>query len=312
MRYEHRTLRDADRGGEPVAAGGLANVVVEVRDAHGRVRRLTDGDGTARFTDLRPGTWTVELVEAALPDGVRLERDLYTVTVAGADTAALELRVLPVTQSMQMEQTSLGGAPRVGGSGAAGGVLRRAGASQTRKSRALRTGSAPVRNGRRDAEDRPMRVADEGSRSVAAERRHVVRADEWLAVLARRYYNNLHLWPRIWQANRDRLSNPDSIEVGTVLAIPEEASLTPEEAAARDGHLQVSNRPPAGDAPSARSHRVESVEWLAQLSRRYYGALACWPVIWNANREKIADPDLLEPGMHLTIPPRSTCGAAGE
>jgi hypothetical protein len=53
------------------------------------------------------------------------------------------------------------------------------------------------------------------------ERRHVVQEDEWLAVLARRYYNDLNMWPRIWLANRDRLSNPDSVDVGVALLIPE-------------------------------------------------------------------------------------------
>jgi len=313
VRYEHPTLRDAVRGDEPVAAGGLANGVVEARDAHGRVRRLTDGDGTARFTDLRPGTWTVELVEAALPDGIALEREIYTVTVARGDTAALEMRALPATQSMAMKQGVLGRGTRPEEAGAgSGSVLRRTTASREGSSRVGTSRSRSVPNGGSGVGERRVPATDAVPTKAPASRRHIVREDEWLAVLARRYYNNLHLWPRIWQANRDRLSNPDSIDVGTVLSIPEQASLTPEEATARDRHLRRSTHERSGETSSARRHRVESVEWLAQLSRRYYGTLACWPVIWNANREKIADPDRLEPGMHLTIPPRADCAAAGE
>jgi hypothetical protein len=313
VRYEHSTLRDAVRGDEPVAVGGMADVVIEARNAHGRVRRLTDGDGTARFTDLQPGTWTVKLVETALPDGMQVERDVYTVPIGRADTAAIEMRVLPATESVAMNRSVLGRSPRSGEKEAgSGGVLRRTGASGAGQHGGSR--EVEIRDKKNDRRkelgERVVPVTD-GARAEAS-RRHVVREDEWLAVLARRYYNNLHLWPRIWQANRDRLANPDSIDVGTVLAIPDEASLTPEEAAARDRHLRRSAPAQSGEVSSTRRHRVESVEWLAQLSRRYYGTLACWPVIWNANREKIADPDRLEPGMHLTIPPRSVCAAAEE
>jgi phage tail protein X len=52
---------------------------------------------------------------------------------------------------------------------------------------------------------------------------------------------------------------------------------------------------------------VEQVEWLAQLSRKYYGTLYCWTVIWEANRGRIEDPDELRPGMTLEIPPDSAC-----
>jgi hypothetical protein len=54
-------------------------------------------------------------------------------------------------------------------------------------------------------------------------------------------------------------------------------------------------------------HVVTHVEWLAQLSREYYGTLYCWPVIWKANRDGMADPDALTPGMTLDIPPASAC-----
>lgn len=42
-----------------------------------------------------------------------------------------------------------------------------------------------------------------------------------LAKLARKYYNNTHCWVHIFAANRDRLSNPNDVPVGTELIIPQ-------------------------------------------------------------------------------------------
>jgi nucleoid-associated protein YgaU len=53
---------------------------------------------------------------------------------------------------------------------------------------------------------------------------------------------------------------------------------------------------------------VEQVEWLALLSRKYYDTLYCWTLIRDANASTLADPDRLQPGMELTIPPASECG----
>jgi nucleoid-associated protein YgaU len=61
------------------------------------------------------------------------------------------------------------------------------------------------------------------------------------------------------------------------------------------------------DAPTSQTHRVESAEWLARLSRTYYGTLYCWPVIWEANREILDSPDRVQPGTVLTITPASQC-----
>jgi nucleoid-associated protein YgaU len=52
-------------------------------------------------------------------------------------------------------------------------------------------------------------------------RTHVVAPGETLALLARRYFNDLHQWQRIWKINREVVPDPDFLRVGQVLRIPD-------------------------------------------------------------------------------------------
>jgi len=52
-------------------------------------------------------------------------------------------------------------------------------------------------------------------------RLHEVRSGETLSKLAKRYYGDPNKYPKIFDANRDQLSNPDLIKVGQKLKIPD-------------------------------------------------------------------------------------------
>ena len=41
---------------------------------------------------------------------------------------------------------------------------------------------------------------------------------------------------------------------------------------------------------------------LSKLARKYYNNTYCWVYIYIANKEKIPNPNALEPGISLTIP----------
>jgi hypothetical protein len=54
---------------------------------------------------------------------------------------------------------------------------------------------------------------------------------------------------------------------------------------------------------AARSHVVQTGDWLSKLAQRYYGDMYKWPVIYEANRKVIGnDPNLIRPGQKLVIP----------
>jgi len=49
---------------------------------------------------------------------------------------------------------------------------------------------------------------------------YVVQSGDSLSKIAKRFYGKASLWPRIHEANRDLIENPDLIQVGWTLKIP--------------------------------------------------------------------------------------------
>jgi LysM repeat protein len=61
-----------------------------------------------------------------------------------------------------------------------------------------------------------------------------------------------------------------------------------------------STAPPAGAA--ARTYTVKSGDTLSKIAKEHYGEAGKWRAIFEANRDKIKDPDLIHPGQVLDIP----------
>lgn len=51
---------------------------------------------------------------------------------------------------------------------------------------------------------------------------YIVVAGDSLSKIAKKFYGNAGKWREIFEANRDRISNPDLIQIGQVLKIPVE------------------------------------------------------------------------------------------
>lgn len=58
----------------------------------------------------------------------------------------------------------------------------------------------------------------------------------------------------------------------------------------------------AEPAPAARTYTVVSGDSLSKIAQREYGDAQQWRRIFDANRDKISNPDLIHPGQVLTIP----------
>jgi nucleoid-associated protein YgaU len=57
---------------------------------------------------------------------------------------------------------------------------------------------------------------------------------------------------------------------------------------------------PAGSA--ARTYTVAKGDTLSAIAQREYGAASKWKVIYEANRDKISNPDRIQAGQVLVIP----------
>lgn len=55
--------------------------------------------------------------------------------------------------------------------------------------------------------------------------------------------------------------------------------------------------------PEAQFHTVVSGDTLGKIAKKYYGNAMKYPVIFEANKPMLKDPDLIYPGQVLRIPP---------
>lgn len=58
-------------------------------------------------------------------------------------------------------------------------------------------------------------------------------------------------------------------------------------------------------ADQAQSYTVQSGDSLSKIAKRVYGDANKWHTIYEANRDKIKNPDLIHPGQVLTLPPNA-------
>jgi nucleoid-associated protein YgaU len=58
-------------------------------------------------------------------------------------------------------------------------------------------------------------------------------------------------------------------------------------------------------ADQARSYTVQSGDSLSKIAKHVYGDANKWHAIFDANRDKIRNPDLIQPGQVLTLPPNA-------
>lgn len=57
------------------------------------------------------------------------------------------------------------------------------------------------------------------------------------------------------------------------------------------------------DAFSGTTYTVKSGDSLSKIAKRIYGDAGKWKAIHAANSDKIPNPDMIHPGLELTIPP---------
>lgn len=99
----------------------------------------------------------------------------------------------------------------------------------------------------------------------------------WIIAGYEDIYSDPVKWPRIYRANMDKIEDPEWIYPDTVLVIPR-------------------------DWP--RQHVVSLDESLSLIASYWevYGDPTDWTLLWEANRNAIVDPDVIEPEQVLMIP----------
>ncbi len=55
-------------------------------------------------------------------------------------------------------------------------------------------------------------------------------------------------------------------------------------------------------ASTARDYTIKSGDSLSKIAREFYGNAGDWQKIYQANKDKIKDPDMIHPGQKIIIP----------
>lgn len=58
----------------------------------------------------------------------------------------------------------------------------------------------------------------------------------------------------------------------------------------------------APDVGAGQSYTVKSGDSLSKIAKHFYGDASKWHKIYDANRDKINNPDLIHPGQEFSIP----------
>lgn len=120
--------------------------------------------------------------------------------------------------------------------------------------------------------------------------KYTVKEGDTLFSIAEKYYKDGYKYTEIAKTNN--LQNPDLIDSGQVLEIPKVESTAVSPSPMDDSEW--------GPKIAGTTYEVLEGDWLSKIAGRAYGDIYAYDKIVKANN--IQNPDLIEPGMVLTIP----------
>jgi LysM repeat protein len=130
--------------------------------------------------------------------------------------------------------------------------------------------STPMMHGISDAETYPpiQPIEEIGVEAVTepAVKTYVVQRGDLLSTISKKFYGTTGKWRQIYEANREVISDPDVLKVGTEIVIPDITAADPGEAAVR-----VERREPGTREGAGRTHKVASGDTLYSIAAKYYG-----------------------------------------
>lgn len=135
--------------------------------------------------------------------------------------------------------------------------------------------------------DAPGQNAVTGNTAIAVDGpaviTYTVEVGDSLWKIAEKFFGSGEAWKRIFDANKNLIKDPNRIYVGQQLKI----YIT-------EGKLI--------DSAQGDLYVVQTGDSLWKISRKVYGAGWFWKKVYNANKDKISDPNILYTGQVLSVP----------
>jgi nucleoid-associated protein YgaU len=99
----------------------------------------------------------------------------------------------------------------------------------------------------------------------------------WGIAAVHYHYGDGTQWPKIYERNRDKISDPNMIYAGDTIIVP---------------------------IPMVNSYTVVEGDFLGKIAGYdvVYGDRGMWPQLYEGNRGKISNPNLIYPGQVLDVP----------
>lgn len=110
-----------------------------------------------------------------------------------------------------------------------------------------------------------------------------VRQGDTLMKIAFENYGDLYRWREIYEANRDKIQDPNHVPPGTQLVLNGAGMVTIE----RNGEQYL----------------IQSGDTLGSISHNVYGTPRKWKRLWENNRQLIKDPNKIYAGFYLYYQP---------
>ncbi len=104
---------------------------------------------------------------------------------------------------------------------------------------------------------------------------HRVQKGDTLSLIAKKYYGVIMAYPAIADANKDLVKNVDQIEIDWVIRVP---------------------------PLEAWKYTTKAGDTLGAIAKTMYGDLKLYPKIFEASKDVMTNPDVVKPGMVLTVP----------
>lgn len=119
---------------------------------------------------------------------------------------------------------------------------------------------------------------------------HVVRGGDTLMKIAFEAYGDIYAWKKIYEANRDVITDPNNIPKGVTLKLEGASHPQPEQNGER--------------------YQVKKGDTLGKISAQVYGTPSRWKDIWENNKQLIKDPNKIYAGFYVYYQPQGQPMAA--
>lgn len=115
---------------------------------------------------------------------------------------------------------------------------------------------------------------------------YTVQSGDTLMKIAFETYGDLYRWKAIYEANKEKISNPNQIPKGTVLKV--------------EKPVQAVNIERNGE-----KYQIQTGDTLGKISQTVYGTPTKWKSLWENNKQLIQDPNKIFAGFYLYYVPQA-------